>query len=315
MFDLVMEGPGHNFVANGIVVHNCAAYGLISYYTAWLKVYEPDVFYGSALAESIKDGDRTRQLLRDAHHHGVAVKLPDVRQSDANWRPRFVHPQRRPGQLPTIRAGFQSIEGIGEKSAPGVAEWRDAKLAAGEEPTWGGLRELRRFGPKTVLKITDWLKTEDPFGAFTLDTNIKRAKAALEARAFGDLPIPTHTAADLAAETNAGKKLHVTWLGTFVARNIRNIFEQNSARGQAVEWVHRHQTRLDLDEWAMLTGEDETDQLLLKVDRYVYPGVKQAIFNFRMGRDLLLVQGVKPGFSGVRTLQVKRLVVINPEED
>src|SRR5207244_1733993 len=83
---------------------------------------------------------------REAQRHGVAVKLPDVRQSDANWRPRFVHPQRRPGQLPTIRAGFQSIEGIGEKSAPGVAEWRDAKLAAGEEPTWGGLRELRGFG-------------------------------------------------------------------------------------------------------------------------------------------------------------------------
>jgi DNA polymerase III alpha subunit len=45
------------------------------------------VFYASALCESIKDKDRTRQLLRDAHHHGVRVLKPDLFESEANWEP------------------------------------------------------------------------------------------------------------------------------------------------------------------------------------------------------------------------------------
>jgi hypothetical protein len=65
----------------------------------------------------------------------------------------------------------------------------------------------------------------------------------------------------------------------------------------------------------MLTGEDETDQLLIKIDRWHYPKMKQAIFNFRMGKDLLLIRGVKPARSGVRSLTVKKLWVINPDED
>jgi hypothetical protein len=79
--------------------------------------------------------------------------------------------------------------------------------------------------------------------------------------------------------------------------------------------MSKHGARLDLDEWAMLTAEDETDQLLLKVDRFKYPTLKQGIFNFRLGRDLLLVHGVKPARSGVRTLHVKKFWIINPEED
>jgi DNA polymerase-3 subunit alpha len=286
---------------------HCAAYGLISYYTAYLKVYYPAVFYASALCESITDGDRTRQLLRDAHHHGVRVLAPDLFESEANWEPVLS------SKLPTIRAGLQSIEGIGEKSAATVAEWRDGnrERIAG----WGDLKELRGFGAKTVEKITSWLAQEDPFGAFNLDRHIREVKADLEAGRLGDLPKPTHTGADLAADLNAGKKLDVYWLGTVVAKNIRNIFEQNTARGQSSEWMSKHGARLDLDEWAMLTAEDETDQLLLKVDRFKYPTLKQGIFNFRLGRDLLLVHGVKPARSGVRTLHVKKFWIINPEED
>jgi DNA polymerase-3 subunit alpha len=71
----------------------------------------------------------------------------------------------------------------------------------------------------------------------------------------------------------------------------------------------------DKSEWAMLTGEDESDQLLIKCDRWKYPKYKDAIFNFRMGHDLLLIQGVKPARSGVRSLTIKRLWVIDPDED
>lgn len=305
-----------NMVTSGAYAFNaahCAAYGLISFYTGHMKVYEPDVFYAAALAESIKDKDRTRQLLRDAAKpvdwykpNGVKVRLPDLNDSEANWSPV------RPSKLPTIRAGFQSVEGIGEKSAPLVEGWRNDTQPEG----WGQLRELKGFGAKTVLKITDWLKSEDPFGAFRLDTDVKTVKRMLEEGELKDrdgkaLPIPSHTALDLAADQHQGRAVAATWLGTFVQRNIRDIYEQNRARGTELDRATLKDP--DLNEWAMLTGEDETDQLLIKLDRWTYPKYKNAIFNCRMGRDLILIKAVKPRSSGVRSLKVKKLWVIDPD--
>ena len=306
-----------DMVTSGAYAFNaahCAAYGLISYYTAYLKVYHPDVFYASALRESIKNNELQRQLLIDAAKptwykpDGVEVRIPSLKKSEANWAPVQGAVPR-----PAVLAGFQSIEGIGEKSAPIVEAWRDERKPEG----WGALQELKGFGPKTVMKITDWLKADDPFGAFKLANDIEETKAQLGTGELRDqagkpLPRPSHNATDLALDEHQGKSLQVTWLGTFVDRNIRDIFEQNRARGQELDPASVKNP--ELNEWAMLTGEDESDQLLIKVDRWAYPRFKEAIFNFRMGHDLLLIKAVKPKTSGVRSLKVKQLWVLDPDD-
>jgi hypothetical protein len=65
-----------------------------------------------------------------------------------------------------------------------------------------------------------------------------------------------------------------------------------------------------LNEWALLTCEDEDDQLLLKIDRWKYPQFKEAIFNFRMGQDLLLVEGIRPRYVTARQILAKRIWTI-----
>lgn len=300
-----------NMITSGAYAFNaahCAAYGLISYYTAYFKVYHPAVFYAAALAESAGDKERTRQLLRDAEKHDVRVRLPSVSRSEANWSPV------RPYGKKVIRAGFRQVDGIGEKTAGLVADER-TRLGMSK---WGDLTSIRGIGPKTIDKIEGWLKGSDPFGAFKMLEDIEAVTADLHAgRLLGPegkpLPRPTHNAADLAAEENQGKHLQVVWLGTAVKRNIRDIFEQNRARGneldpKAVKDAH-------LNEWVLLTGEDASDQLLITIDRWRYPAMKEAVFNFRMGHDLLLVKAVKPGRSTVRKINVKQLWVISPDDD
>jgi hypothetical protein len=66
----------------------------------------------------------------------------------------------------------------------------------------------------------------------------------------------------------------------------------------------------ELNEWALLTCEDEDDQLLLKIDRWKYPQFKQSIFDFKMGRDLLLVEGIRPRYVTARQILAKRLWTI-----
>jgi hypothetical protein len=103
----------------------------------------------------------------------------------------------------------------------------------------------------------------------------------------------------------------VYWLGTFVQRNIRDIFEQNRARGQVLDPSVKDP---DLAEWAMLTGEDESDQLLIKIDRWMYPKYKQAIFNFRMGQRPPPDPGCQARRHRCASLNVKKLWVIDPDD-
>jgi hypothetical protein len=101
-------------------------------------------------------------------------------------------------------------------------------------------RSFKGFGPKTVLKITDWFKSDDPFGAFALSKDIAKVTEMLANGEIVDasgksLKPPTHTCSELAADEHQGRSLQVWWLGTYVDRNIRDIFEQNRASGNELD--------------------------------------------------------------------------------
>jgi hypothetical protein len=83
-----------DMVTSGAYAFNaahCAAYGLISYYTAYLKVYDPDVFYAAALARVDQgQGPDAPAAPRRAKPRLVQAasssRLP-TSQVGANWAP------------------------------------------------------------------------------------------------------------------------------------------------------------------------------------------------------------------------------------
>jgi len=64
-----------------------AAYGLVSYWTAWLKAhYAPE--YMAALLTSVKDDkDKSAIYLNECRRMGISVLPPDVNESDATFTP------------------------------------------------------------------------------------------------------------------------------------------------------------------------------------------------------------------------------------
>jgi DNA polymerase III subunit alpha len=297
-----------NMVTSGAYAFNaahCASYALISFYTMWFKVYYPNVFFAASLTEAATDPERTRNLLRDGTKGFAAtgrkptrVRKPSLLLSEEGWTPV--------GRNGGIRAGFRSINGIGPKTANVVAEF-----ARKERPeSWAELQRIKGFGPVTVRNIEEWLEDQDPWGAFLLDRNIAAVTEQLRAEELGPLPKPTHTATDLADDGLVGKMVRCVWLGTFLKLNIRDIYEQNRARGTELD----PKTIKDphLSEWALLTGEDQTDQLLITVDRWKFPTYRDHIMEFKPGRDLLLCEAIKPARSAVRKLNVRRMWVIEP---
>jgi DNA polymerase-3 subunit alpha len=291
---------------------HCVAYGYMANATMYFKKHQPQVFYAASLAEADENPDKTRQLLRDAVKHDIKVSKPKATTSFVTWVPA---PAKRPHTYKrVVRAGFKQIHGIGGKMAQQLVDFRELhrETTHGEKITWWDFLDIKGVGPKTVEKVEEWVQQKDPFEVERLNDDIKAAKKVIRKRELYDengapLPNPTHTAPDLPYEQ--GRSFAVVWLGTILQRNIRDIFEQNRAKtGEELD----PSTVSDphLNEWALLTCEDEHDQLLLKIDRWKYPRFKDAIFDFKMGKDLLLVEGVRPQYVTARQIKVKKLWVI-----
>jgi DNA polymerase-3 subunit alpha len=325
---------GHMITAGsyGFNAAHAYMYGRLGQVSMWLKVHHPEVFYASALATLEK---KEHDLLRDAAKKGIRVDRPDPDASGVTWEPiglpsqmerdyAKANPKRykkikAKKQRPHIRAGLAQIPNIGDKRAEEIIAYRSEvkkqNAIARKRPTvfgWNDLAGVKGIGPKTVDKIKKWVDSDDPFGAFKLDGNIKRTKTAISNGELEGIPEPTHRAHDLPYDP--GQSFPVIWLGTILQRNIRDIFEMNRAK-KGVELKTEDVKDPHLNEWAMLTCEDETDQLLLRVDRWKYPRLKAQIFSARMNHDLILVEGVRPAYVSSRQINVKRMWVIDPDDD
>jgi hypothetical protein len=161
---------------------------------------------------------------------------------------------------------------------------------------------------------------DDPFGALWLDRAIEAVKLAIaEGELEGKVPRPTHVATDLPYEQ--GEDIEVVWLGTVQTRNERDLFEFNQAKGAELDMSDPKHPKLNgkpiksphLDKWVVMVGDDETDQLGLRIDRFVYPRLREKIWRIRPGKDLILARGVKPGFMPTRQLWISDFWIIDPE--
>lgn len=114
-YDLTVDET-HNFVADGIVVHNShsAAYAVITMQTGWLKCHYPAEFMAALLTS---DADRTDKLvahIADAKSRGIEVLPPDINASAHSFH----------GRGSTIRFGLSGVKGVGDGAIEAILEAR-----------------------------------------------------------------------------------------------------------------------------------------------------------------------------------------------
>jgi DNA polymerase-3 subunit alpha len=94
-----------------------AGYGLVTYWTAYLKAHYP-AEYLAALLTSVKDNrDSSALYLHECRRMGIKVLPPDVNESDLNFTPRGTD----------IRFGLAAIRNVGENVVNSVVATRRAK--------------------------------------------------------------------------------------------------------------------------------------------------------------------------------------------
>jgi DNA polymerase-3 subunit alpha len=96
------------FASYGFNKSHAAAYGLVTYQTAWLKRHHP-VEYMSALLSSVKNNkDKLPAALHSCRMMGLVVLQPDVNESELDFAPV-------PSAQGQIRFGLSAVRNVGEQ--------------------------------------------------------------------------------------------------------------------------------------------------------------------------------------------------------
>jgi len=284
---------------------HCVSYGMLAWWTMWLKVHHPVEFYVASLRKMPggEGGEKHLSLLRDAYKHGFDAEPPDLQYSGRSWTAAN-------GRL---LGGLEQVPGIGENNSQWIEDWRNQKLAENPDHKfeWSQLTEIKGIGKAKVQKFLEFENTDDPYGIHWLERHVRKGIDAIKSGELGPLPIPTHTA--LEVPYSRGQDIEVVWLGVLKHRNLRDLFESNFARtGVALDPAEVKDPHLN--EWVIGIGVDDEELLSITWDRWKYPKFKRGIWSIRLNHDLVLIRGVKRGFQSRRAIYVKDMWVINPDE-
>lgn len=104
---------------------HAACYGLIAYWTAYLKAHYPDAFMAALMTSDADDIDRLAIEISESQHMGIKVLAPDVNES-------YVEFAVVPGES-TIRFGMAAVKGVGVGAVEEILRAREEGKFAGIE--------------------------------------------------------------------------------------------------------------------------------------------------------------------------------------
>ena len=144
-----------------------AGYGLVSYWTAYLKANFP-AEYMAALLSSVKDDkDKSALYLNECRRMGIKVLPPDVNESDADYTPRGTD----------IRFGLSAIRNVGDNVVASIAAARREK---------GRFADFKDFLRKVPAPVCNKRTVESLIkaGAFDSLGHTRRGLVAVHAEAI-----------------------------------------------------------------------------------------------------------------------------------
>ena len=120
VFDLMEKFAGYGFNKS-----HAAAYSVLAYHTAWLKVHCTAEFYAANMTVEMDDTDKLKILLNDAKQFGVGFEPPDVNRGVYRFEPV---------DDKTVRYGLGAIKGTGQSAIEAIVAAREGRDGAGGGP-------------------------------------------------------------------------------------------------------------------------------------------------------------------------------------
>ena len=112
VFDLMEKFAGYGFNKS-----HAAAYSLLAYQTAWIKVHYAAEFFASNMTIELDNSDKLKALLVDAKGFGVTIETPDVNTGTYRFEPVSAG---------AVRFGLGAIKGTGQGAIEAIVAARQS---------------------------------------------------------------------------------------------------------------------------------------------------------------------------------------------
>ncbi len=116
IFDLMAK-----FAEYGFNKSHSAAYGLLTYQTAFLKAHYPTEFLAALMTTEMLDIEKLSKYIADAKNHGIEVLTPDINTSLRKFSVETHDGKKK------IRFALEAIKGLGQAAADAILEGRKDK--------------------------------------------------------------------------------------------------------------------------------------------------------------------------------------------
>jgi DNA polymerase-3 subunit alpha len=110
VFDLMEKFAGYGFNKS-----HAAAYSLLAYHTAWLKVHYTAEFFCANMTVEMDDTDKLKVLFEDAQKMGLSFEPPDINRGSYRFEPISDR---------VIRYGLGAVKGTGEQAIEAIVRAR-----------------------------------------------------------------------------------------------------------------------------------------------------------------------------------------------
>jgi DNA polymerase-3 subunit alpha len=120
VFDLMEKFAGYGFNKS-----HAAAYSLLAYHTAWIKVHCTAEFYAANMTIEADNTDKLKVLLADAKLFGLRFDPPDINQGTLRFEP--VDDKR-------LRYGLGAVKGTGAGAIEAIVAAREGRAGEGGGP-------------------------------------------------------------------------------------------------------------------------------------------------------------------------------------
>jgi len=189
VFDLMEKFAGYGFNRS-----HSAAYGMLTYQTAYLKRYWPVEFFAGLLTCDKDNTDSVVKFIAEARQSGIEVLRPDVNESDTDFTVVAI-PNDKGGVKKSIRFGLGAVKGVGEGAVEVIKAARDEG---------GAFLSLFDFckrvdGRKVNRKVLEALAKSGAFDGVAVKNGVSRA------RLFATIGLASDRAAAAQRERDSGQ--------------------------------------------------------------------------------------------------------------
>ena len=291
IFDLVEKFAGYGFNKS-----HSAAYGLVSYQTAWLKKHYPAEFMAAVLSADMDNTDKVVTLIEECRDMKLRIVAPDVNHSGFKFT---VNPSGE------VVYGLGAIKGVGEGPVSAIVEARQQGEAFADLFDFCARIDLKRVNKRTLhaLVASGALDRLGPYfseDAKDYQAGIDRNRATL----FAAMEEAIQAAGQAARDRESG---NMDLFGGLFAAEEEDAYAQ-----------YRNARPLTLKE--RLKGEKDTLGLYLTghpIDEYeqeVRRFARQKIVDLRPSRDTQTVAGLIVAQRVMRNKKGDRMAFITLDD-